>query len=381
MKANGFFFKQTIVALAVSAIVTGSAAAGPGPTDQNLDGVSDQRLGRFPQAAVKSGEANRTPMAMRHQVMEAPQELTLDQRPDADTLVQVYDAMRGAGLLDPIIYPQNPDLATLDKAYNYAIATGHIDPSKRNPVIDARRLSGTEVRSPIKAYSDGSDCALAVLSCAGSGTGTVLACMAAAETEAAVPKLDIACGAGVLGTVGSCGLAVSKCVHWATTDFDFAGGTAGTSAYSRNYVQNASCHKNQRVKSIKPYWGGSYYHSTGDIYGFVVECTDGQKWYFGNLTGTSQGAGCAKGYLIQGMDVKSGTVIDSIKIRCDKVWDKAAGDILGKQLGGTGGSPATIACPERAYVSGIKTWLADSPTGDGKNRYIQRIQLNCRSGD
>jgi serine protease len=82
---------------------------------------------------------------------------------------------------------------------------------------------------------------------------------------------------------------------------------------------------------------------------------------------------CPEGSVLAGVSVTAGWWLDSIAPRCVATTPTGAWDgqpVTGARMGGGGGTPSTMTCPNNQAVSGI----------DGRaNWYIDRLRLRCRA--
>lgn len=219
-------------------------------------------------------------------------------------------------------------------------------------------------------------CAASATGCAGAATGAVLACAAAIET---LGGLSAACVAALTASAGVCGTAVNNCGNAPNQEYDFLTTAAGATDYAGAVLQNLVCRDNQRVDGMTVNWAS--HDGTVSIRNIVLHCTDGQLLSFGGGSSSLYGGvTCPKAYLMQGMNIYSSSKwVTAAQARCDKAWDNTLTDTITPKWGGDATNRVILSCPEGSYMSGLKTWNTSTILPNYK--YIQRIALNCRSGN
>jgi hypothetical protein len=288
------------------------------------------------------------------------------QYPDNETLERVYDYMRTSSDLAPSIFVDKPSEKLLRQIYDYALET------KQMPTIDALPIKSPSVPLVISKQAT-SACNGAALTCAAGATVATLVCLA---SIADLGVTAVGCATGVAFTTGSCSAAVANCAWSNNTRLrDEKVGFKGQAVTGETLTESL-CTGENRVHSINFYGGYNSAVSNTTLKGIKLTCTNGVALNYGNtsstynLGGSNCGSGASPPYLLQGMDVWSGTLIDAIAPRCDQMFDVTAGDFTGTKRGGTGGSKSTLQCPEGQYMRGMSV-----RTSGG---FVNGISLYCR---
>jgi hypothetical protein len=95
---------------------------------------------------------------------------------------------------------------------------------------------------------------------------------------------------------------------------------------------------------------------------------------------------CSDGEVLVGLTGRIGDIVDQIQIVCASIHIKAKGKpgaapaIRGEPVGGTGGWPAQMNCPESQAIFGFKIGLNTSPD-DAQWAHVRTIGLTCGAPD
>ncbi|MGN6151388.1 MAG: hypothetical protein ACTHOH_05170, partial [Lysobacteraceae bacterium] len=275
MKKRNSFLKPMLSTVMLS-IVVGATLVG-GQSQAASGHRAGHADGRSEQAPAYAGRYGHPPLIGREPAIDAPVSQDLGDRKDAAVLVGLYDAMRAAGLLDPKRYPASPDVATLEKVYEDAVASKVIDPSTRSPMVDIDRLQSRAYGRDIVAGGVPTKittaCAASAASCAAGTAGGILACAAAVET---LGGLSAACVLTLAGAGAACVTASNNCLNPPRQEYDFLTSASGGTVQSTDVIQNVSCRDNQRVDGMTAYWAA--HDGTTSIRSIVIHCTDGQTF-------------------------------------------------------------------------------------------------------
>lgn len=315
------------------------------------------------------------------QTPEAADSHAVEKLIDAEALVQVYDAMRNAGYLGANSV-KNPENETLINTYQYAIEQGHIDPENRNLQADIEYLESKKfpTKGPIATTKSSAACKVSGVSCAISATASILSCSAIPESGGALTEV---CIKALLASTVACAGVATNCGGGLPVA-DYTSATRGDGS-SNAVVKDIYCGDNGHVYQTQIFWGQPNVTGVGvRIRGIKLWCTNGDYRYVeqGRYAGqSSKLTTCATGRLIQGFDVRSGSHIDALAARCDKVWhtDSEYRDNVATMAGGTGGDLSTLKCTEGHYVTGLRVW-ANKVTQDNiglEQRFIKAFALIC----
>jgi hypothetical protein len=252
---------------------------------------------------------------------------------------------------------------------------------------EERVTSTSAVQSPTALALTGGDANAGSVDCAAqyatcgfavglSGVGCVASLFDAGATIAACVTL--------VSSVAACYVSIHSCEKSVATAmkndaYGFKGSRDSVSSPANDAL---SCPGEDRVYKANFYWG-----KTGSVLsGIQLTCNHGKALTFGSTynsikNNTWNGSTCGKNNLIQGFDVWSGSGIDAMGVRCDKMFDTSTSDWEGIKYGGSsGGSESALECPEGRYVAGMKVWYWGS-RGNGTTtdtRQIRGISLLCR---